>query len=118
MKSIVIPEDDLKRLEGRFGPDVRRMGAWNSDGVFGYLSISLGAIEAAAEGIGRPGLPQAITQLKEAREPVAAFVDLVDEFGPELIVKIKTVYSAISLAPVYRRPVACSSPAAVRASAA
>ena len=49
MKTLVIPEDDLKRLERRFGPDVRRMGPWNSDGVFGYTSISLGAVESAAE---------------------------------------------------------------------
>ena len=50
MKTIDIPDDDLKRLERRFGPDVRHMGAWNSDGVFGYSSVSLGAVEAAAEG--------------------------------------------------------------------
>ena len=58
MKAIVIPEDDLKRIERRFGPDVRRMGPWNSDGVFGYTSISLGTIESAAEALGKQGLPE------------------------------------------------------------
>ncbi|MGA8578411.1 MAG: hypothetical protein WB579_07005, partial [Bryobacteraceae bacterium] len=89
MNVIVIPEDDLQRLERRFGPDVRRMGPWNSDGVFGYTSISLGTVERAAEAAGRPGLPEAVSQLKEAREPVAAFLHLVETFGPDLVVKIK-----------------------------
>ena len=48
MKIIDIPDDDLKRLERRFGPDVRHMGPWNSDGVFGYASVSLGVVESAA----------------------------------------------------------------------
>jgi len=103
MKSIVIAEDDLKRLERRFGPDVRRMGSWNSDGVFGYTCISLGAVESAAEAVGRPGLPEAVSRLKDAREPVAAFLDLVEAFGPDLVVNIKAAYSAASLAPVSAR---------------
>ena len=117
MKIIVIPEDDLKRLERRFGPDVRRMGPWNSDGVFGYLSISLGSVESAAEAVGQPGLPEAVSRLKDAREPVTAFVDMVESFGSDLIVKIKAAYSATSLAPLCRRPVGCSNPSA-RASGA
>jgi hypothetical protein len=104
MKSIVIPEDDLQRLERRFGPDVRRMGPWNSDGVFGYTSISLGAVETAAEASGRPGLPEAVSRLKEAREPAAAFMDLVETFGPDLVVKIKAAYSAATLATPSPRP--------------
>ncbi len=108
MNMIVIPEDDLQRLERRFGPDVRRMGPWNSDGVFGYTSISLGAVESAAEAVGRPGLPEAVSRLKEAREPVAAFMDLVEAFGPDLVVKIKAAYSATSPAPPSARPAGSS----------
>ena len=108
MKTIVIPEDDLKRLERRFGPDVRRMGPWNSDGVFGYTSISLGAVESAAEAVGVPGLPEAVMRLQDAREPVAAFLDLVEAFGPDLVVKIKAAYSATSPAPPYARPAGTS----------
>jgi hypothetical protein len=102
MKTIVIPEDDLKRIESRYGPDVRRMGPWNSDGVFGYTSISLGAVESAAADIEKPGLPEAVSRLKEAHEPVAAFVELVEAFGPDLIMKIKAAYSATSVAPLDR----------------
>jgi hypothetical protein len=118
MKFIVIPEDDLKRLERRFGPDVRRMGPWNSDGVFGYTSISLGAVESAAEAVGAPGLPEAVSRLQEAREPVAAFMDLVEAFGPDLVVKIKAAYSAASLTPPSPRPVGSTRLAATRGSGA
>ena len=117
MRIIVIPEDDLKRLERRFGPDVRLMGPWNSDGVFGYTSVSLGSVESAAEAVGAPGLPEAVSRLQEAREPVAAFVDLVEAFGPDLVGEIKAAYSAASLAPPAARPAASSRPAA-RGSAA
>jgi len=106
MKTIVIPEDDLKRIESRYGPDVRRMGPWNSDGVFGYTSVSLGAVKSAAEVIGKSGLLEAVSRLKEAQEPVAAFVELVEAFGPDLIVKIKAAYSATSLAPPDRSRIA------------
>jgi len=118
MKFIVIPEDDLKRLERRFGPDVRRMGPWNSDGVFGYTSISLGAVESAAEAVGAPGLPEAVSRLQEAREPVAAFMELVEAFGPDLVVKIKAAYSAASLTPPSPRPVGSTRLAATRGSGA
>ena len=99
MKTIVIPEDDLKRIERRYGPDVRRMGPWNSDGVFGYTSISLGTVERVAGDIGQPGLPEAVSRLKDAQGQVAAFVALVEAFGPDLIMKIKAAYSATSVAP-------------------
>ena len=118
MNIIVIPEDDLQRLERRFGPDVRRMGPWNSDGVFGYTSISLGTVERAAEAAGQPGLPEAVSRLKEAREPVAAFMDLVEAFGPDLVVKIKAAYSATSPAPPSARSIACAKQVTARTSGA
>jgi hypothetical protein len=118
MKIIVIPEDDLKRLERRFGPDVRRMGSWNSDGVFGYMSIPLGAIESAAEAVGQPGLPEAVSRLQEALEPVAAFLELVEAFGSELIVQTKAAYLEASLAPPFGRPAVSSQLATVRTAAA
>jgi len=119
MKSIVIPEDELKRLERRFGPDVRRMGSWNSDGVFGYTCISLGAVERAAEAVGAPGLPEAVLRLQHAKEPVSAFLDLVEQC-PDLVVKIKAAYSAASLVPPGRPsgPVRMAARAAGAASAA
>ena len=45
MEAIVLTDDDLKRLETRFGPIVRKMGPWNSDGIFGYESVPLVAVE-------------------------------------------------------------------------
>jgi hypothetical protein len=108
MKTIVIPEDDLRRLERRFGPDVRRMGHWNSDGVFGYTSVALGIVERAAEAVKQPGLPEAVSRLHVAQEPVAAFLDLVEMFGPDLIVEITAAHSAASLEPRSGRSVAGS----------
>ena len=45
---IIVPDDDLKNLEKRFGPGVRNMGPWNSDGVFSYSSIPIVVVEEAA----------------------------------------------------------------------
>jgi hypothetical protein len=118
MKIIVIAEDDLRRLERRFGPDVRRMGPWNSDGVFGYSSIALGIVERAAEAVNQPGLPEALSRLQRAQEPVAAFLELVEAFGPELIVEIKAAHSAASLAPPSGPSVACAKQVTARTSGA
>jgi len=52
------------RLETRFGPVVRQMGPWNSDGVFGYESIPLVAVEKAAETIADPGPLIALPRLR------------------------------------------------------
>jgi len=112
MNTIVVPEEDLKRLERRFGPDVRRMGPWYSDGVFGYTSVSLGALERAAAAVGAPGLPEAVSRLQEAREPMNAFLDLVEAFGPDLVVKIKAAYTATEPVPPAPRPAASSKGAA------
>ena len=118
MKTIDIPDDDLKRLERRFGPDVRHMGAWNSDGVFGYSSVSLGAVEAAAEGACQHGLLEAVSRLRSAREPVAAFLGLVETFGPELIARIKAAHSATSLVTFSCQPAVSAKSASARAAAA
>jgi len=118
MKIIVIPEDDLQRLERRFGPDVRRMGPWNSDGVFGYASISLGIVERAAEAVNQPGLPESLPRAQVFKEPVAAFLDLMEMFGHDLIVEIKAAHSAAWLAPPPGRPIACSKQVTAPASAA
>lgn len=118
MKTIDIPDDDLKRLERRFGPDVRHMGAWNSDGVFGYSSVSLGAVEAAAEGACQPGLLEAVLQLGNAREPVAAFLALLEAFGPELIARIKAAHLATSPVAFSCRPATSAKPALARTATA
>jgi hypothetical protein len=118
MRIIVIPEDDLRRLERRFGPDVRRMGPWISDGVFGYTSVSLSIVERVAEAVNQPGLPEALSRLQVAQEPAAAFLDLMEAFGPYLIVEIKAAHSAASLAPPSGRSIACAKQVTARTSGA
>jgi hypothetical protein len=54
MKAIVLPDDVLRHLEKRFGPEVRQMGSWNSDGTFGYSSVSMVAVEKAAKALENP----------------------------------------------------------------
>ena len=54
MEAIFLTDDELKRLETRLGPFVRQMGPWNSDGIFGYASVSIMAVEKAAETLANP----------------------------------------------------------------
>jgi len=54
MEAIYLTDDELKRLEARFGPLVRQMGPWNSDGVFGYASVPIVAVEKAAGTLANP----------------------------------------------------------------
>lgn len=63
MKAVVLTDDELKNLEKRFGPGVRQMGPWSSDGTFGYSAVPINAIEKAAETIDNPDLLIAFTRL-------------------------------------------------------
>ena len=45
MNEIILTDDDLKRLEKRFGPAVRHMGSWNSDGTFSYLAVPITTVQ-------------------------------------------------------------------------
>ena len=56
MEAIVLTDDELRVIEKRFGPEVRQMGPWNSDGTFGYSSVSVIAVEKAAEELEDPNL--------------------------------------------------------------
>ena len=89
---IIVPDDDLKRLERRFGPGVRQMGSWNSDGVFSYSSIPIVAVEEAAESMNDPMMAEAVLRLKQAPERTKPFIELVHSFGPALIEKIAVAY--------------------------
>jgi hypothetical protein len=64
MEAIFLTDDELKRLETRFGPVVRQMGPWNSDGIFGYASVSIMAVEKAAETLAHPNLMTALPRLR------------------------------------------------------
>jgi hypothetical protein len=92
-----VPDDDLKLLEKRFGPGVRCMGPWNSDGVFGYSSVPLFAVERAAESLDDPTVTQALSRLKEAPEWTPPFVELLQAFGLALVEKIVAAYRECSV---------------------
>lgn len=97
MKAIVIPDDDLKLLEKRFGPGVRRMGSWNSDGVFSYSSVPIAAVERAAESLDDPTIAEAFLRLKETPERTRPFIELLQSFGPALVDKIVVAYRQCDL---------------------
>ena len=88
MKEVVVTEDDLRRLEKRFGSAVRRMGSWNSDGTFAYTSVPLSAVERAAEDLGNPDVILALSRPKDMLERTAAFIELLHTFGSPLIAAI------------------------------
>jgi len=98
MEAIVLTDDELKRLETRFGPVVRQMGPWNSDGIFGYESVSMVAVEKAAEGLDNPNLQAALSRLR-TKEQTRTFIELLDKFGSVLVERIANAYREFSLWP-------------------
>jgi hypothetical protein len=98
MEAIVLTDDELKVLETRFGPVVRQMGPWNSDGIFGYQSVPIVAVEKAAETIENTNLPTALPRLRTP-EGTKVFVELLDSFGPTLVERIVDAYREFSFRP-------------------
>ena len=96
MKEIIVAEDDLRHLEKRFGPSVRLMGSWNSDGTFSYTSVPLSSVRSAANRLRNPDVTPAVSRLEQVPEHTAAFVDLLDTFGPALIAEIVAAYKECS----------------------
>jgi hypothetical protein len=92
MNEIVIPEDDMRRLEKQFGPLVRQIGAWNSDGVFSYTTIPVVVLEQAAETLGDATLSISVAHLTESVMYTRNFVQLVENFGPILIDTLAVSY--------------------------
>lgn len=94
-EAIFLTDDELKLLEKRFGPRVRQMGPWNSDGTFGYSSVSIVSVEKAAETLRNPDLVMALSLLKCKPERTKPFIELLEAFGPALIEKIVAAYGMI-----------------------
>lgn len=94
---IILTDDDLKLLENRFGPSVRQMGPWNSDGTFGYSSVSIVAVEKAAETLQHPALTVALSRLKCKPERTKPFIELLETFGPGLIESIVVAYRLLRM---------------------
>ena len=89
---IIIPDEELSRLEQRFSCAVRRMGEWNTDGVFGYCSVPVSAVERVAKESSDPVLLEAASRLRRSGERAKLFLGLLQRFGPTLIEKITTAY--------------------------
>ena len=60
MRAIILSDEDLKPLERRFGPQVRQMGTWNSDGVFSYASVPVVAVQKAVQSLDDPAASRAV----------------------------------------------------------
>ena len=97
MEAIVITNDELAGLERRFGPRVRQMGLWNSDGTFGYSSVPIAALERAAESLQNPDLVAALSRLKQTQDQTRTLIDLLQTFGPSLVERIVAAYRECSL---------------------
>ena len=97
MEAIFLTDDELKRLETRFGPVVRQMGPWNSDGVFGYASVPFVAVEKAAETLENPNLLDALPRLRTER--TKTFIELLEDSGSVLVERIVAAYREFSLWP-------------------
>ena len=98
MEAIFLTDDELKRLEARFGPVVRQMGPWNSDGTFGYASVPVVAVEKATEALANRDLLTALARLRTP-EGTTTFIELLGDFGPALVERIVDAYREFSLWP-------------------
>jgi hypothetical protein len=98
MEAIILTDEELKHLETRFGSFVRQMGPWNSDGVFGYASVPIVAVEKAAEMLANPVLLTALPRLRTS-EGTKTFVELLEDFGPALVERIVHAYREFSIWP-------------------
>ena len=98
MEAIFLTDDELKRLEMRFGPVVRQMGPWNSDGIFGYASVPIVVVERAAEALDNPNLLVALPSLRTT-ERTKTFIELLENFGSVLVERIVDTYREFWLLP-------------------
>jgi hypothetical protein len=92
MKAIVLSDDELKLLERRFGPEVRYMGSWNSDGTFGHSSVPVVVVEKAAQALENPDLTIALSRVMQTPERTKPFIELLETFGPALVKRIVAAY--------------------------
>jgi hypothetical protein len=93
MNAIVIADDDLSRLEKRFGPAVRHIGPWNSDGTFGYCSVPIAAIERAVDVLNKPAVSESLERLKETPDRSLRFIEMLQNFGADLIEKLVAIHN-------------------------
>jgi protein tyrosine phosphatase (PTP) superfamily phosphohydrolase (DUF442 family) len=97
MNAVLLTEDDLHRLEKRFGPGVRQMGAWISDGTFGYSTIPVAAVEKAVDSMDNPMLRASLPRLTYTQTGTEALIELLETYGFTLIDRIIAAYRQYSL---------------------
>ncbi len=88
MNDIVLADEHLRQLEKQFGPAVRYMGPWNSDGTFGYCTVQIATLEKVANTIQDPTLSQRLQQLKGTPDSSTRFIELLHNYGAVLIAEI------------------------------
>lgn len=87
MEDIVISDAELARLERHFGPAVRQMGPWLSDGVFAYISVPIAIIEKAAELLQDRSLLETVYHLRRNRQGTTELMNLL-QTRPDLVDEI------------------------------
>jgi len=92
VSEIVLTDDDLRCLEKRFGPSVRQMGPWNSDGIFGYCSVPIAAVEKAACSLNDSVLLESIQELTATQDRTPRFMEMLQQSGVALIEQIVVAY--------------------------
>lgn len=78
---------------------VRGMGAWNTDGVFGYCSVPISVVERVARESTDPVLLEAASRLRSSGGRSKLFLDLLRNFGPTLTEKRSPAYRKSSVDP-------------------
>lgn len=88
MSEIILTDDDLRQLEKRFGPTVRYMGPWITDGSFGYCAVRITSVEKAADALHEKVLLDSLQQLRGPSERATRFMEILREYGSALIDQI------------------------------
>jgi hypothetical protein len=102
---IVLSDEKLRVLERRFGPDVRQMGSWNTDGSFGFCAVPVAVLEEAAQAVGSPTLTEAIKSANSSEDRAMRLIEFLEAFGSKLVEAIVASYHE-HVARAYRRPLA------------
>ena len=88
---IIVSYDELKLIETHYGAAVWQMGPWNSDGVFGYVTVPAATVEKAAAALSNPSIVGALARLKQSPRQTALFMELLRAY-PKLVEAIAAAH--------------------------